>query len=405
MANETLRRNLDRAFDPGPDFPDPLLLSRTMATLDAEAKIGGRVRERRVIALLGPRTMALVAALLAVAIVVSLVFAARTLHLISIVPANHGPVGRGIVTNPVSFTCSLPVAVGLYPSAFVQIQLPDGLMVNESTLPAKWDRKGSYDVQAGKWVPVGPGSISPDGKEYAYDTGVVESVGVGNATIHVVDVATGNDRQVWAASVTSPPSWPQTTGAGGAQVLGFLSDGVYFRRNPEVVPGSDQPPPEVWVVDPAHPGAAHRIGTIPISWYFPPLISPLGAFAVVNNGVEHMDLATGVVTTWLISPITSFMNLLGVDDQGDPILEFYNRVMLLTGPNQSMQIADVPFVSETATGDSHGIWFGEAGSIWLYDRSLGLRKVFSMPPNLLPSPAPGIVLTTPDQLSVIGPCT
>ncbi len=33
MADETLRRNLDRAFDPGPDFPQRLLLSRTMAAL------------------------------------------------------------------------------------------------------------------------------------------------------------------------------------------------------------------------------------------------------------------------------------------------------------------------------------------------------------------------------------
>ena len=36
MAEETLRRNLDSAFDPGPDFPHPLLLSRTIAILDAE---------------------------------------------------------------------------------------------------------------------------------------------------------------------------------------------------------------------------------------------------------------------------------------------------------------------------------------------------------------------------------
>ncbi len=38
MAEETLRRNLERAFDPGPDFPDALLMSRTMAILQAEAK-------------------------------------------------------------------------------------------------------------------------------------------------------------------------------------------------------------------------------------------------------------------------------------------------------------------------------------------------------------------------------
>ena len=42
MADETLRRNLDAAFDPGPSYPDPLLLSRTMALLQAHAASTGR---------------------------------------------------------------------------------------------------------------------------------------------------------------------------------------------------------------------------------------------------------------------------------------------------------------------------------------------------------------------------
>src|SRR5436309_202313 len=35
MAEANLRRNLEVAFDPGPGFPDRLLLSRTMAALAA----------------------------------------------------------------------------------------------------------------------------------------------------------------------------------------------------------------------------------------------------------------------------------------------------------------------------------------------------------------------------------
>ena len=38
MAEEILRRNLDEALDPGPGFPDPLLLSRTMAALESADK-------------------------------------------------------------------------------------------------------------------------------------------------------------------------------------------------------------------------------------------------------------------------------------------------------------------------------------------------------------------------------
>jgi photosystem II stability/assembly factor-like uncharacterized protein len=42
MAEEMLRRNLENAFDPGPDFPDRLLLSRTMAMLEKEIATGHR---------------------------------------------------------------------------------------------------------------------------------------------------------------------------------------------------------------------------------------------------------------------------------------------------------------------------------------------------------------------------
>src|ERR1700674_5051 len=42
MADEMLRLNLNRAFDPGPGFPNPLLLSRTMAMLKAQAPAAGQ---------------------------------------------------------------------------------------------------------------------------------------------------------------------------------------------------------------------------------------------------------------------------------------------------------------------------------------------------------------------------
>jgi photosystem II stability/assembly factor-like uncharacterized protein len=80
MAEETLRRNLDSAFDPGPDFPHPLLLSRTMAILDAEAKTSGRGQERlmshpRFSAALPRRNLQLMAAALVVVLAVAAVAA------------------------------------------------------------------------------------------------------------------------------------------------------------------------------------------------------------------------------------------------------------------------------------------------------------------------------------------
>lgn len=91
MADDTLKRNLDRAFDPGPDFPHPLLMSRTMAMLDAAAKTAGRGQERRMQDRRQPWAMTLVAALLALAIVAALLFTARSLHPKQVTPANPIP--------------------------------------------------------------------------------------------------------------------------------------------------------------------------------------------------------------------------------------------------------------------------------------------------------------------------
>lgn len=85
MADETLRRNLEIAFDPGPDFPHSLLLSRTMAMLDAKATSAGqdapwKIR-RAFFSVLLPRTSSrLVAAVLMVVLVVAAVGGFLAVH-------------------------------------------------------------------------------------------------------------------------------------------------------------------------------------------------------------------------------------------------------------------------------------------------------------------------------------
>jgi hypothetical protein len=88
MADETLRHSLDRAFDPGPDFPDRLLLSRTTAMLDKEIGASGRgtrwkSRQRTPLSWLLPRTVlqlaagALIVVLVAAAVAAFLEFRYR----------------------------------------------------------------------------------------------------------------------------------------------------------------------------------------------------------------------------------------------------------------------------------------------------------------------------------------
>jgi hypothetical protein len=378
-----------------------------------------------------PRLMAIVAVLLALAIVASLVFAARALHLVGFVPAGNGPVGQGQVVTPVDFQCSLPVTVELSPYASVQIELPGGMVSHESIGPANFSFPSTYDVQAGRWVPVARSAISPDGRSWAYGTGMLEGGGR-NGTLHVVDAVTGKDMQLWS-------------GTGGAAVLGFLSTGVYF-----VETGASGPSSTLWVVDPARPGSGRAIGAMPsnASWDASSVFGPLGGFALMHassgyaNAVERMDLS-GNVTTWFTNSVGATpTTFLGVDAQGHPIIAMNpakplnlpdgsmvyrgaqdepGRVLLLTGPNQFVVIADgsnISFRPTSAIGDSHGVWFGERGSIWLYQVGTGLREVFAMPPALFPEPPmkklppdfPSPPPPTPGApsgagLTIIGPCT
>lgn len=364
-------------------------------------------------------------------------------------PATTGPIGHVDMAVQVDFRCSLPVLA--YNSTYAVVALPDGSVLNRSTAPASGQGKGvfgpsGYDVQAGKWLPVSQNWISPDGKRYAYSTQTTGVPGQGpTGTIHVVDVASGGDRQLWA-------------GDGAAQVLAFLAGGIYFMKQ-----GMASPAQDLWVVDPNRAGAARRVGPNPAP---PPpdptkpgsfgpttffyLIGPLGAFgmgystpadtskpmagAIFPNRVVRMDLATGNTTTWYANP-SGMVSLIGLDPQGHPIigegqapaptegkpyLSRPSHVMLLTGENQTVDIAlstDTSFLPVSARGDAHGIWISSPGSVWLWDRSSGLRKVFTVPDSLFPlpgmggpqpqpqastGPPPGI--PTGAYLQLIGPC-
>jgi len=83
---------------------------------------------------------------------------------------------------------------------------------------------GSYDWPLGRWLPVKPRSVSPDGSHYAYSTDF--------GAIHVVDVATGIDRTLKGLE-------------GPDYVLYYAKEGVYFNQEWEGPPG-----PGLWLLDP-----------------------------------------------------------------------------------------------------------------------------------------------------------
>lgn len=117
MAEETLRRNLESAFDPGPDFPDGLLLSRTMAILRAESGTTVRARWSGRHRLSWQRPAIRLAAILMVVIVaVAATAAFLTMHrFLAPVPAHTPPFkvnapGVGICSGACSVTGTLFVS-------------------------------------------------------------------------------------------------------------------------------------------------------------------------------------------------------------------------------------------------------------------------------------------------------
>jgi len=453
-VDELVRSKMHEAL--GVEQPDGGLRTRVLSSLPVDEPPGRRFRMPSF-----QWAGGLVAVVLAVAIVASLLYFRGGIGQKG--PATTGPVGQVTINSQVGFKCSLPVLA--YYGVAAQVQLPAGTVVNESKAPGPNFSKGSpsgpygYDPQLNKWLPVQQHWISPDGRSYAYGTQTTGVPGQGpTGTVHVVQVASGRDQQVW-------------TGGGAAQVVAYATSGIYFS-----ISGFQGPDQSIWVVDPLRPGSARRVGPNPAppppsptqpgfgpSTYFS-LVSPLGIFgqgfnppadpsqppngSFVPDRVMRMDLNTGAVTTWFVNPSGGTASLLGLDAQGHPVVgvaaaaftpptegasakEPYNpqflpnRLVLVTAENQYTVIApgsDISFLPVNALGDAHGVWISVPGSIWLYDRTSGLKKVFSVPDSLFPAPTPppgyakgtpppGTVPTPPPGmptgavLTVIGACT
>jgi hypothetical protein len=123
-----------------------------------------------------------------------------------------------------------------------------------------------------------------------------------------------------------------------------------------------------------------------------------------------MDLRDGSVSTWYAVSGTDLVSLMGLDEQGRPILALFQpkpaietgppsgtfeppvaRLLLLTGPNQAVALtsgnADFHLGSRPLA-DSHGIWFGDWSTVWLYTENGGFRQVATIPAGLFPSPSP-----------------
>lgn len=366
-------------------------------------------------------------ALAVVAIVVALAVVGTFTYLrLGPRPAPAGrPAGSLAMAVALDFTCNLPVTAY---SAAATVSLPGGQVTIDS-VSAGGGKGGlySYSYAGGRWLPVQSQWISPDGRSYGFATTTTGAPGRPmSSAVYVHDIASGKDRQLWA-------------GGGNATMVGFGAGGVYFLRQAES-PASALAYPELWAVDPARPAAAHRVGPNPppappipgqpFTYFGPGQVAGGGAWSAIlgappeppqpgqayppkgPDSVVRMDLKDGTLSTWYRAPAGKSVGILGFDAQGHPILTELTlpakpvlanatpdpalmfppppATLLLTGPDQVVRLSDgsnPDFRPVTVSGDSHGIWFGVPGSLWLY-RKGGLQKVADVPAGLFPQPTP-----------------
>jgi len=402
--------------------PHPGLRSRVIASTPAEGRGGGASRR--------PWVAGGIAVLLALTVVAGLMLFRRGSSVHSTTSGQL--VGSLNMTTQLEFRCMLPVQGYL---AEARISLPDGaVLVDHVQQQARGTPQSGSAFVGGKWVPVPRAWLSPDSKSYAYITNTTGVPGqLQSAALYVHDMALGTDRKLWS-------------GAGFTQLIGWGPGGVYFMFQPAGEGKGAGDRTEVWVAGLATRSAAHRVGPNPpqpapaseadspifqfgtriagsYAWSVkigsarPPIPAGGGNVARNPSQVIRMDLNDGSLSTWFTAAEGTSLSIAGIDSQGHPILTVMPtprmvappnspggqvtppadviyppppRVLLLTGPNQTVEIADgsnSEFRPSSVIGDRHGIWFNSPGSLWLY-RQGGLTKVADIPASLFPQPTP-----------------
>ena len=229
----------------------------------------------------------------------------------------------------------------------------------------------TYDRTAGRWVPAQQVLISPDGSRYTY--GVPASDPASPTTpsrIHVVDVATGSDRVVYAAQ---GPDYP----------VAFAAEGIYFYRSRWEIP-----PVGLTLLDPA----TGQVTTVTEKGYW-------GSFGVgeawgsLNVGgmgsptptVDRLDLKTGQSSEWLRVPDPDSVWVIGLDLAGRPIVQIGpmgasvpTRYAVITSPGVIEPLfASTSFVY-SVVADQRGLWMGEDNGMYLFSGG-ALHFVFASP--------------------------
>lgn len=244
----------------------------------------------------------------------------------------------------------------------------------------------SYDHATGRWLAVSRAAVAPDGLHYAYaeyDPPPANSrltIGA-NGRVHVVDLRTGVDRVIYRGA---PTFAVVDFSAGGLYLAGFQASiagsgryGLYL-MNPatgtfQLVPGSNV----------RLDGGGWRLLNGDAAWG-----TRFSGVAGMGSGNElfRLDLKTGNLVRWLAVPADHVLFILGFDASGRPLVASMlgsvvtgqssdTSVSVVAAPGRATRIFTSTDVGPGDGGvtDSHGIWMGGAGAVWLYQPGSGIR--------------------------------
>lgn len=300
-------------------------------------------------------------------------------------PASPGAASGTRLASPPSSTPSpLPPAVGLPVQCRLPVYwwdsdtstqdhagfviFPGGQLVEDRSAPSGANYLFFYDRVYAKWIFASRDEVSPDGREYAYAEGDPIS-GNYSGKLHVVNVATGTDRVIYANSSLVPT------------VVQFSAEGIYFTDDKGE--GFQE---GLWLIAPQG-GVPRQIN----STIFEPKVANGAAWGLAFNaadpdpapgGITHpyntilrVDLNTGQSVTWWYQPGND-MRLFDGDYSGNLFAYTFRETVdnslsdwMLDSRGTAHRIGSVN-LDGLAAIDSNGVWFdgggsGPGSSLWL----------------------------------------
>lgn len=255
--------------------------------------------------------------------------------------------------------------------------------------PAPLTLSFTYDGAVGRWLPVARAAVARDGLHYATATyepppaGSKDAIG-SSGSIKVIDARTGAARVVYYGAPTFA-------------VVDYRDAATLFlARYSAALGGTGRS--GLYVVDPA--------GGKPVLVKGSDVRLDSGGWRVLNGGgawgtqfsggdaqwsgnqLVRLDLATGVVTLWAQVATDHSLAILGFYGDGlvllSSSLSVYDSgqssdtsLYVVTGAGHQTPVFETDGLGPSQNGitDSHGVWMGGSGAVWLYQKDNGFLRV------------------------------